>query len=184
MLHFHLVSVPPECIRLLELSSIHPEENEHVVREALKCDEALQAHFHLAPRSQVIPTWERRGKPEEMYDPGTLHPLPSMPMPKHNYALASELIPLSSLISVADAESLIRTMPGDDRTNGFFVAVFVRDGPTSSSDNSLKRKLDDGEAGDSANGKKPKKKRKKKTKKFKSIAASTTVDQESDLEAQ
>jgi len=127
--------------------SIHPEENEHVVREALKSTEALQAHFHLAPRSQVMPAWERRGRPEEMYDP-------------------------------ADAESLIRTMPGVDRTNGFFVAVFVRGGPTSL-DNSLKRKLYEDGVREVTGRKQRKKKRKMKT-----TPATAPVTDESDPETQ
>ena len=105
-------------------------------------------------------------------------------MPRHVCTFASELnsylcFPLSTLF-IADAESLIRTVPGEDHTNGFFVAVFVRGEPTSSG-NSLKRELDDGEIGEPVSRKKPKKKRKKKTK---SLAASIAVDEELDLDAQ
>ncbi|KAF9516996.1 hypothetical protein BS47DRAFT_1340320 [Hydnum rufescens UP504] len=142
----HAMKFPAAEKIVYSTCSIHPEENEHVVREALKSVEALQGDFHLAPRSQVMPTWERRGRSEEMYDP-------------------------------VDAESLIRTMPGVDRTNGFFVAVFVR-GDSTSLDKSLKRQLDDDEVREAAGGKKPKKRRKKK----KTTAATTPVADKSDPE--
>ena len=50
-----------------------------------------------------------------------------------------------------DAESLVRTLPGEDRTNGFFVCVFVRSEDTdvpSSGGTGSKRKLEpDDDAG-------------------------------------
>jgi hypothetical protein len=106
-------------------------------------------------------------------------------IPSHtNTSIPSEIelnLLLFSLPSVfiADAESLIRTIPGEDRTNGFFVAMFVRSGPVSLDNSSLKRKLDGGEVGEPANRKKRKKKRKKK-----SMVAGTTIDEESDVDVQ
>ena len=50
--------------------SIHPVENEHVVRAALKLDEARKNHFVLAPRDTILPLWPRRGLESEMEDPG------------------------------------------------------------------------------------------------------------------
>lgn len=49
--------------------SIHAIEDEHVVRAALKSNEALSRHFELAPQSQVLPQWKRRGYSNEMDDP-------------------------------------------------------------------------------------------------------------------
>lgn len=46
--------------------SVHATENEHVVRNALQSDEAKSRCFKLAPRSDVLPTWSRRGQAEEM----------------------------------------------------------------------------------------------------------------------
>ena len=50
--------------------SVHAIENEHVVRQALKTEEAAKAGFKLARRELVLPGWPRRGIPEEMDDPG------------------------------------------------------------------------------------------------------------------
>lgn len=50
--------------------SIHAAENEHVVREALKSTEASDGQFILDSPENVLPTWHRRGIPEEMDDPG------------------------------------------------------------------------------------------------------------------
>jgi 25S rRNA (cytosine2278-C5)-methyltransferase len=50
--------------------SIHATENEHVVREALLCEEASRFGFRLAPHTQVLPQWPRRGLHGEMNDPG------------------------------------------------------------------------------------------------------------------
>ncbi|KAI7848118.1 S-adenosyl-L-methionine-dependent methyltransferase [Circinella umbellata] len=41
--------------------SIHPQENEQVVKAVLKDN----SDFTLAPRSSVLPTWKRRGLPSE-----------------------------------------------------------------------------------------------------------------------
>ncbi|KIK47442.1 hypothetical protein CY34DRAFT_799403 [Suillus luteus UH-Slu-Lm8-n1] len=50
--------------------SIHATENEHVVSHALQSDEAKSSHFKLAPRNDVLPTWNRRGQAEEMKGTG------------------------------------------------------------------------------------------------------------------
>lgn len=52
--------------------SVHAIENEHVVRQAIKSEEAANGHFRLGRREEVLPVWQRRGIPEEMDDPGTL----------------------------------------------------------------------------------------------------------------
>ncbi|KAJ3512888.1 hypothetical protein NLJ89_g3260 [Agrocybe chaxingu] len=74
--------------------SIHATENEHVVRNALSSEEAKDGSFILAPQHEVLPTWPRRGYPEEI-DP--------------EYA-----------------SCLVRCLPGEDSTNGFFVSCFVK----------------------------------------------------------
>ncbi|KAF5367132.1 hypothetical protein D9758_003992 [Tetrapyrgos nigripes] len=86
--------------------SIHAIEDEHVVREVLKSDEALSGPFRLAPAEQVLPQWTRRGLPDEMDDPD-------------------------------HASSLVRCLPGEDGTNGFFVSCFIRKASTS------KRKIEE-----------------------------------------
>ncbi|OCF37937.1 nuclear protein [Kwoniella heveanensis BCC8398] len=79
--------------------SIHAEEDERVVLSALKSGIAKERGWALAPRDSVIPSWERRGRPEEMGGDDDL------------------------------AQGVIRCLP-EDKTNGFFVACFVRDDPT------------------------------------------------------
>ncbi|KOS16440.1 s-adenosyl-l-methionine-dependent methyltransferase [Malassezia pachydermatis] len=44
--------------------SVHEEENEHVVKAVLESPEAKEGHWSLAPRSDVLPTWNERGRPE------------------------------------------------------------------------------------------------------------------------
>ncbi|KAH8118130.1 S-adenosyl-L-methionine-dependent methyltransferase [Phellopilus nigrolimitatus] len=61
-----------------------------------------QGRFVLAAKKDVLPAWKRRGLQEEMSE------------------------------SSGDAESLIRCVPGDDHTNGFFVSCFIRINPASS----------------------------------------------------
>lgn len=110
----HAMKFPKAQKIVYSTCSVHPEENEHVVQDALKSDEAIQGRFRLAPRSLVLPSWVRRGLSAEMDNPD-------------------------------DAESLIRTLPGEDRTNGFFVCVFIRSEDTGlppSRGTSSKRKLE------------------------------------------
>ncbi|WWD19053.1 hypothetical protein CI109_103511 [Kwoniella shandongensis] len=77
--------------------SIHPEEDERVVMSALKSSIAKERGWGLAPKTSVLPGWERRGRPEEMGGDEDL------------------------------ANGVIRCLP-EDKTNGFFVSCFVRDG--------------------------------------------------------
>ncbi|WVR07594.1 hypothetical protein IAU60_004636 [Kwoniella sp. DSM 27419] len=79
--------------------SIHAEEDERVVLSALKSAVGKSRGWALAPRSGVIPSWERRGRSEEMAGDEDL------------------------------AQGVIRCLP-EDKTNGFFVACFVRGDPT------------------------------------------------------
>ncbi|CDH60592.1 s-adenosyl-l-methionine-dependentmethyltransferase [Lichtheimia corymbifera JMRC:FSU:9682] len=94
--------------------SIHPQENEHVVRTIL----ADNPDFELASRDSVLPTWTRRGVPKEFAD-------------SNNNDVATVL-----------ADSVVRSDPLHDMTNGFFVACFVR---KAASDKPVKRKLQEQE---------------------------------------
>lgn len=91
--------------------SIHPEEDEQVVIKALNSPTAKQNNWTLAPRSEVLPAWERRGRPEEMGG---------------DRGVYCSMGPLT--IDLADG--VIRCMPGEDKTNGFFVACFIKQDPT------------------------------------------------------
>ncbi|KAH9945315.1 S-adenosyl-L-methionine-dependent methyltransferase [Epithele typhae] len=95
--------------------SIHAIENEHVVGQALKTEEAVVGHFKLAHREEVLPNWHRRGIAEEMNG------------------------------EVDNASRLVRCSPGEDGTNGFFVSLFIRAGAEGESEgqSKLKRKSDD-----------------------------------------
>lgn len=64
-----------------------------------------------------------------------------------------------------DAASLVRCLPGEDATNGFFVSCFIRvsDDPTTTAVTTTKRKEMDGE-GESNEGSQPKPKKKKRRK--------------------
>ena len=46
--------------------SIHATENEHVVLESLRSEEARAGPFSLASPNEVLPQWPRRGLSEEM----------------------------------------------------------------------------------------------------------------------
>lgn len=50
--------------------SVHAIENERVVCEALKSEEAERRNFRLAPFAEVLPSWHRRGLPDELETPG------------------------------------------------------------------------------------------------------------------
>ncbi|KAH0833261.1 S-adenosyl-L-methionine-dependent methyltransferase [Lanmaoa asiatica] len=46
--------------------SVHATENERVVCEALRSEEAERRNFKLAPPGEVLPSWHRRGLPDEL----------------------------------------------------------------------------------------------------------------------
>lgn len=53
----------PSVVRIVySTCSIHVEENEGVVRDVLNDGELTAQGFKLAPRSQVLPRWDRRGQ--------------------------------------------------------------------------------------------------------------------------
>lgn len=60
-----ILSLVPKAKRVVySTCSIHPQENEHVVRAIL----ADNPDFELASRDSVLPTWARRGVPKEFTD--------------------------------------------------------------------------------------------------------------------
>ncbi|KAI0710126.1 S-adenosyl-L-methionine-dependent methyltransferase [Earliella scabrosa] len=65
----HAMTFPSVKRIVYSTCSVHAIENEHVVRQALKTEEAAKAGFRLARREDVLPEWQRRGMPEEMDDP-------------------------------------------------------------------------------------------------------------------
>ncbi|KAI8576757.1 hypothetical protein K450DRAFT_255440 [Umbelopsis ramanniana AG] len=125
----HAMKFPKAKKVVYSTCSIHPQENEHVVKTIL----ASTDDFVLGPRSEAIPTWKRRGLVEECNDDKDI------------------------------AESVIRTNPSEDYTNGFFVACFLRKEATTDATNEQKRKIE-GDAAEAPSSKKSKKKNKKKKK--------------------
>lgn len=58
-----LILLVPKAKRVVySTCSIHAQENEHVVKTILKNN----PDFELATRDSVLPTWDRRGIPEEI----------------------------------------------------------------------------------------------------------------------
>ncbi|KAJ7739302.1 S-adenosyl-L-methionine-dependent methyltransferase [Mycena olivaceomarginata] len=65
----HAMKFPRVARIVYSTCSVHAAENEHVVRAALRCDEAAAGPFGLAPRAEVLPAWPRRGVAGEMGAP-------------------------------------------------------------------------------------------------------------------
>ncbi|KAF8624546.1 hypothetical protein AX15_005849 [Amanita polypyramis BW_CC] len=91
----HAMTFPNVTKIVYSTCSIHAIENEHVIQAAMDTEEAKVGKFTLAPRDEVLPTWQRRGIDEQLSYP-------------------------------SNAVSLLRCVPGEDLTNGFFVACFVK----------------------------------------------------------
>ncbi|KAF9237623.1 S-adenosyl-L-methionine-dependent methyltransferase [Melanogaster broomeanus] len=62
----HAMKFPSAQKIVYSTCSIHAVENERVICEALKSEEAQRGNFKLAPREDVLPKWHRRGLPEGM----------------------------------------------------------------------------------------------------------------------
>lgn len=102
--------------------------------------------FELASRDTVLPTWHRRGMPEEMDgDEGN----------SWHYIIHTFLFKIQKDL----ADRVVRTIPAEDLTNGFFVSCFIR-----KTSECLKRTIDKVETVQEA---KPNKKKKKNNKKKK-----------------
>ncbi|KIJ66652.1 hypothetical protein HYDPIDRAFT_108556 [Hydnomerulius pinastri MD-312] len=65
----HAMKFPNAQRIVYSTCSIHSIENERVVSQALKSEEAQKGDFKLAPREYVLPKWHRRGLEEEMDPP-------------------------------------------------------------------------------------------------------------------
>jgi len=82
----------------------------------LESEEAAVAGFILASRQEVLPTWRRRGYCNEMRKGAT-------------FAKDTGIAIFISRIHISfsgDPMAVIRCLPGEDATNGFFVACFVK----------------------------------------------------------
>jgi len=100
--------------------SIHAIENEHVISSALESEEAAAAGFILASHQEVLPTWPRRGYCSEMRK-GTTFTIKDT-----DIAIFISRIHISSS---GDPMAVIRCLPGEDATNGFFIACFAKKKP-------------------------------------------------------
>lgn len=90
---------------------MHAIENERVVGEALRSEETRGRNFKLAPSEDVLPSWHRRGLPDELELPGGRD--------------KPTFLGRQTFGSTEYALSLVRCSPGEDATNGFFVSCFV-----------------------------------------------------------
>lgn len=112
-----LRSVPSAQKIVYSTCSIHAIENEHVTSSALESEEAAVAGFILASRQEVLPTWQRRGYCNEMRKGATFA------IKNTGIAIFISRIHISSS---GDPMAVIRCLPREDATNGFFVACFVK----------------------------------------------------------
>jgi len=81
------------------------------VCDALRLDEADGRNFKLAPPEEVLPSWHRRGLPDEMDSAGK--------------SGNPTFFPCLIVGLTEYASSLVRCLPSEDATNGFFVSCFV-----------------------------------------------------------
>ncbi|KAJ9107949.1 hypothetical protein QFC19_002692 [Naganishia cerealis] len=160
----HAMKFPAATRIVYSTCSVHKEEDEEVVMHALECPEARDHGWELAPRSEVLPSWDRRGLPDHLHGDQVL------------------------------ADGVIRCIPGEDHTNGFFVSCFIKRDSRSASHQKRKRPtegsaenadllsdteevgaVDDQVMGTATSSKKQKKnKRKKKKNKASSVTAADT----------
>jgi 25S rRNA (cytosine2278-C5)-methyltransferase len=135
--------------------SVHTIENENVVREALSSPEAITSGFALAPRAEVLPTWPRRGESGILDDVDSGDGVVLL----YSEYSSENFTEMQFLVATG---SVLRCVAGEDATNGFFVACFVR--RKTSRDRTKRRATDDNEADDqermsSKRRKKPRRKR-------------------------
>lgn len=67
------IAVPRVRRIVYSTCSIHAIENEYVVYEALRSEEASRRSFKLAPPGEVLPSWHRRGLSDGLEAPGENH---------------------------------------------------------------------------------------------------------------
>ncbi|KAJ9121711.1 hypothetical protein QFC22_002331 [Naganishia vaughanmartiniae] len=114
----HAMKFPAAKRIVYSTCSVYKEEDEEVVLNALECPEARDYGWKLAPRSEVLPLWERRGIAEHLKGDQVL------------------------------ADGVIRCVPGEDHTNGFFVSCFIRGEAQGAADQKRKRSTDEEENDD------------------------------------
>ncbi|KAG9088280.1 hypothetical protein FRC06_002114 [Ceratobasidium sp. 370] len=132
------IQVPAVTRIVYSTCSVHVEENEAVVRGVLEDRGMCESGFKLAPRSQVLSHWVRRGLPHDGLSGHIRYFFP---------------LKAKSIVDSDQADALIRCSPGEDvpGTNGFFVACFVRERSCTSQPRnrgSLKRKATSAEFDD------------------------------------
>ncbi|KAJ9102469.1 hypothetical protein QFC21_002869 [Naganishia friedmannii] len=132
----HAMKFPAAKRIVYSTCSVHKEEDEEVVLSALECPEARDYGWKLAPRSQVLPSWERRGITEHLNgDQGEkvvggqirIHSA-------HQHPYWTVL-----------ADGVIRCVPGEDHTNGFFVSCFIKGDASGTTDQKRKRSTEEDE---------------------------------------
>lgn len=101
----HALSFPGAHKVVYSTCSIHPHENERVVVDLLNDAELKALGWRLAPRSVVIPSWERRGWDQEF----------------------SSICDGDEKKCAEMAGGCVRSVPKEDGGIGFFAACFVRD---------------------------------------------------------
>jgi putative methyltransferase len=97
----HALSFPNAKRVIYSTCSIHAQENERVVGDLLVNPDIKEAGWRLAKRSEILPTWERRGITEEF---------------GAEFDNPEEL-----------AGGCVRVLPKVDGGIGFFAALFIRD---------------------------------------------------------
>lgn len=128
----HAFSFPNVRHVVYSTCSVFDEENEHVVAYALDHERSSPASTALGPFSlaKALPNWPRRGKPgiymlSQRDESSNVHRMPSLvdALPSNSSKLSeSHLYELSA----SEADCLVRVLPEEDETNGFFVALFQR----------------------------------------------------------
>lgn len=105
----HAFTFPNVTNVVYSTCSVHNEENEDVVLHALASEQTNPSSRTLGPMrlAPALTSWSRRGRPNVGPAPG-------------------EEGVLTQGLTKAQADCLVRVLPEEDETNGFFVALFHR----------------------------------------------------------